>query len=168
MKKFLKFGCLGILGLFIVVVGIGFFASENENQKTLNVFTDDVFKEKLDLNSDFEDGSYTVKYKDLAKKLNGLYTIQTVDFNFMFKKGLTELSVIPMKDTIPFSSGRNIYNLKKYNVIPRHLNFLIDGTYKGILDLQFDSGFDGDNVLVVKFLIGDSVYVKRGVVKNIN
>ena len=134
-----------------------------------NIEEDSLFIQELNSKLDYEDGDYTAKYEQLAKDLNSVYAIRTKDYEFQFRKGLKELHVIPVLATGKTNSDkRKVYNTKFGGVIPRHLSFGLEGQQqKGLFDVQFDSKLNSDKLVVVKMIIEDEIYCKRGVLYDV-
>lgn len=170
MKSFLKAGCITAISIVAIIFIAGFiynYLDDSKKEEIYNVQEDEIFKERLDATKDYEDGNYTMRYEELAKNLNGVYSIETLDYNFSFRRGLKKLVVIPIENGELNSDLRKDYDIKFGGPIERRLSFAIkDKLEKGIIDLQFDSQINKHKILVVKYIVNDSTYCKRGLLVN--
>ena len=167
MKTFFKTFFIGALILFLLFVALGlYFSNAPEKEVTrYNIQQNALFSENLAYDIDYAKFDHENDYKHLAKKLNYLYAVRTVDYEFQFREKMQKLHVFPLENGNYNSEKRQIYDIKPFGYLKRGLSFTIEGKNKGELVLQSDNKTTSlDRVLVVKFKVNNDTYCKRGVV----
>ena len=132
--------------------------------------SDDVFKEKIECDKDYEDGSYTVKYNELLKKLKGTSVIETLTHQFELRdKGLRLLVLEKNQAGTTINTTRKTYDiLEGKTLIKRGLVFplVADNGEKSLVSIQYDSQLNSDKILIVKYIDGENNICSRGLIRN--
>ncbi|ASK28739.1 hypothetical protein CEY12_00805 [Chryseobacterium sp. T16E-39] len=159
---------------FFILAIIAFaFNIEDDNSASINTMynieSDSIFSEKLILKDDYDNVDSKLKYDILLKNLSGTYSVRTQEYDFSFRKGMTELHVIPVFKNKTNSDKRIVLSVVFGGPISGHLAFGLKSKNdkKGLIDFQFDSKTNPEKIVVVKYSMGDTKYCKRGVVYSI-